>query len=194
MSDQKIFKAAVQTVKQQSKQETGALIARLKSLSAEEFLRLPPKIVERLSLAQYVDIARTIAPDTPPPKVSPAAPESERHSFIWTPKRIYCLAIGLSMTVSIALALIAPEAKRAFSPQSLARSIYAEDWSDCSRLTPQTDGCVYRPTQDLSWEYVAATLQMNIETLRFNNAHLTDTFVPRGARLTVWRNRGTLEH
>lgn len=178
MSDREAFKTAVNAVKQRDTKETGAFIARLKSLSAEEFLRLPPKVIDRLSLAQYVDIARTIVPEIEPEKVDPPTPEPEARSFEWTPQRIYGLAISISMTICVALALIAPDAKRLLWPEPLPRSGYAEDWPTCSRLTPQADGCVYYSHQELPWDYVAAALQMEIENLRTSNTHLTDSFIP----------------
>lgn len=188
------FKNSVAAIAQDAKEETGAFIARLKSLSAEEFVRLSRRDVERLSLAQFIDVARAIAPDIPPIAVTQAAdPDPNKPFFNWTPRRLYAMAISASIALGCVGFLAAPMLTEAMFDAPLVRSKTLFDWPACRRLTAEVDGCVYRPTQDLSWDYVAAMLEMDRDILRRNNAHLPDNMVPRASQLVVWRYHGHLE-
>lgn len=195
MPDLEKFKTSVAAIARDAKEETGAFIARLKSLSAEEFLRLSRRDVERLSLAQYIDVARAIAPDILPIAATQAAdPESDKPSFDWMPRRLYAIAISASITLGFAGSLAAPMLTEAMFDAPLVRSQTVLDWPACRRLTAEVDGCVYRPTQDLPWDYVAAMLEMDRDILHRNNAHLPQNMVPRASQLVVWRYHGHLEN
>jgi hypothetical protein len=195
MADLESYKTSVAAIARDSKDETGAFIARLKTLSAEEFLRLPRRDVERLSIAQYIDVARAIAPNIPPLiTVREAEPELRKRSFNWTPGRLHAAVIVVSIGLGLAWSMTGSMLTGLVFDEALIRSRTVLDWPACRRLTADVDGCVYRPAQDLSWDYVAAMLEMDRDTLHRNNAHLTEDVVPRASQLVVWRYHGLLEN
>lgn len=76
----------------------------------------------------------------------------------------------------------------------IVRPASTATWPSCSRLSRYTDGCVYTPTQDLNWEWVARQLDIPVEVLKRTNRHQPPQFIVGRAPLIVWRERGRLEN
>jgi len=198
MADRKEFDNAVAAINRETKEEVGAFVARLKTLTPAEFVRLPREDLERLSISQYLNIARVIAPDVTPLTATPvraAKPPQEIKKLKrpWPTGQLSSLAVAAGVTLGVTWALWGTALLAAIDMAPIVRSSYVSDWPRCTRLASDTDGCVYLAGQDLPWTYASAMLGLDVETLRRSNTHLPADRVPQGSRLVVWRFRGTLE-
>lgn len=193
------FQRNVSKVKADARAASGALVHRLKRMSAEEFLRQPRSTFNRLTLAQYREIVSVIAPGMKLPETTSKAPEKKKRRLIdWWHERSVGFRSFVSMAVvTVMLAtlgtLTASAYKIMLSRIDVVRPANWQTWPACSRLSAHTDGCIYRPTQDLTWEWVAWQLDLPVETLRRNNPHQPLQFIIRRAPLAIWRGRGRLE-
>jgi len=197
------FQNNMNQVKADSKKASEDLVKRLKKLTPEEFLRLPPRMLNRLKLDQYRDIVASIAPEVQlsVPKSEGTASQTKRRLTLqaWWGERS-ATAQSLITTIILSLlfgsvgVLIVPAAKWGLSRVEVVRSATTANWPVCKRLSIYTDGCVYYPTQDLNWEWIAQKLNIPIESLQRTNRHLPTKFVPTNAQLAVWRYRGRLEN
>lgn len=195
MPDRKEFDSAVAAIGQETTEEMAAFVTRLKSLTPAEFVRLPRQDLERLSISQYLNIARVIAPDVTPLTATPvlATKPPKKPKKPRPPGRLSSLAVAASITVGVTWALCGTALLAAINAAPIVRSTFVSDWPRCTRLSSGTDGCVYHAGQDLPWTYVATMLGLDVETLRRSNTHLPADRVPQGGRLVVWRFQGTLE-
>lgn len=195
MVDRRNFKKSVARLKREQKEEVGQFIARLKSLSAEDFLRLPRYEIERLSPAQYAEIAQSILPNvslgTSEPKqhIKPAV----RPRKITAGRRSTMAVIG-SVLAGLIVAFAGPTIVERVQNYDLVRPASAHSWPICSRLTANTDGCVYIPKQNLNWDYVAQSLHIDRAFLLTLNPHLPVASAPAGRKIIVWRGTGRLEN
>jgi hypothetical protein len=175
------------------------LIARLKRLSPEEFVRVPRNVIDGLTSAQYADIVKTIAPamklktEKEPPKTP-----KKRVQQTWWPK-IPASIVGIVVGLSVGLLILGglsgvPRVLEWWSyDQPLVRSSDVSKWPRCARLTRWTDGCVYRVTSGLSWAEVAGDLDLPESYLRNLNNDVVNKTVPAKSDIIVWRERFPLQ-
>lgn len=195
MSDRVNFKKSVKSIAADGREETGKFIARLKALTPEEFLRLPRHDLERLTLAQYADVAAAILPglDLRPARDKPdAPPKSERRN--WSLGQLSIAAVAASVVVAFGVVLAEPIVGSFGGTAELVRPYYIGNWPRCIRLTESVDGCVYVSHQDLNWDYVAYRLKIDVAELRNLNNHLPSTYAPAHEKIIVWRGVGRLEN
>lgn len=195
MVDRRNFKKSVARLKREQKEEMSQFIARLQSLSAEEFLRLPRRDIERLSPAQYAEIAKSIVPgvnvDASEPKqhIKPAV----RPRKITVGRRS-AKAVIYSAIAGLVIAFGGPTLVERVQNYDLVRPASAESWPICRRLTANADGCLYMPQQNLNWDYVAKSLHIDRAFLLTLNRHLPVASAPAGRKIIVWRGAGRLEN
>lgn len=194
MSERNDFRKTVESIVHDDKEEMSKIIARLKLLTPEEFLRLPRREVERLSLTQYAEIARAIAPGVElgasRPEREPETPKKRRS---WTIRQRSLATVAASVVLASGVALAGPTVNTRLAETSLVRPVSIWTWPTCTRMTNVIDGCVYVPQQNLTWDYVAYMLGMDRLTLRTLNHDLPETHAPVGEKIIVWRGLGRLE-
>lgn len=195
MADRDDFNKSVTAIATEKEMEMGKFIARLKKLTPDEFLRLPRRDLERLSMTQYAEVAAVICPglDLRPPHDDPEpTPEPKRRT--WSTHQRSMAAVAASAIIAAGLALVGPLVVALNDDTELVRPHYIGDWPRCARLTDHVDGCVYIPRQNLQWDYVAYMLGQNIADLRDLNLHLPTTHAPAREKIIVWRGIGHLEN
>jgi hypothetical protein len=196
-----IFKRDVAVAVEDYRRASEALVAQLKTLTPEEFLRQPLPIFNRLTLEQYQKIVETIAPEmkiaAPDRQSFASAGRAERLRDFWrtrtaTARSLYVTSV-IAVVIALALPLLAPVLSWHLAPLLMERSVNPTDWPACSRLAPDVDGCVYTPTQPLDWNWIAHHAALDLTQLRRTNQHLKTDFVPAGAEVTIWRGRVKLK-
>lgn len=203
MSDRRTaFRGDVARIKKDANAASGDLVRRLKKLTPEELLRQSPWIFDRLTLDQYRDIVAAIAPqvDLPAADAEEAADaKMQRHSLTtwWRERSVLAKSMIATIIVSAVFSvtgIVVPFAyKWRLSRMEVVRQTTPADWPMCRRLSPTTDGCVYRAAQNLNWDGVAQKLDLPAEILRRNNRHLPPEWIPANTQLVIWRERGRLE-
>lgn len=197
------FREDVARIKIDATKASEDLVRRLKKLTPEELLRQPPRVFNQLKPDQYRDVVATIAPQVRlPASDTNEVSEKKRRSFAlktWWPERsTSAQSMIATVVVSIifsATGVIAPlAAKWTLSRTEVVRPTVTANWPVCKRLSEYTDGCVYYPTQNLNWDWVAQKLNVPPEILRRTNRHLPWQWIPANAQLVVWRERGRLEN
>jgi len=194
------FRENIARVKADADNGNRELAERLKRMTPAEFLRLPRQTYESLTAAQYREIVATIAPDTrlpTPPVMEEVTPDTRTWRDWWREcsTLMQVLAVTIATTLIVVMATIAtPLAWQwLMNRVEIVRPISTATWPVCHRLSPYTDGCVYRPAQALNWAWVAQQLGMSLEELYAANRHLPPQYIPANATLVVWRHRGRLE-
>jgi hypothetical protein len=194
------FRKNVETVIEDHREATSALVRRLKHLTPQDFLRRGPEVWSRLSMSQYRDVVEAIAPEirlpaVPKETVEPT-PMLATIGRWWRARSTLVQSIYLTtiMTVVFVTIVIAawPTIAWTFAPYTLVRNVDPRTWPRCGRLAGNIDGCVYVPTQDLNWEWIAYHLATPVEDLLRTNNHLPVAFAPAGSKVTIWRSRGQL--
>lgn len=169
-------------------------------MTAAEFLRLPAKTFALLTAAQYREVVATIAPEVSLP--SPPPPQAQRReTTTWRERwRAWPTLVRMSLVTTattaifLSIAIASPSAwKWTMSRVEIVRPLSTATWPACARLSPQTDGCVYYPFQDLDWAAAAKQLAMSPQELYESNRHLPSQFIPARLPLAIWRHRGHLE-
>lgn len=195
-----LFRRNVAKVKADARKASAELVQRLKDMSPTEFLRQPPSVFNRLTLAQYREIVRVIDPNVklPNPKIEFPIGENRSLRDWWREQSVRARSAALMAILTVVFAVVGVLTpwiwRLRLSQMDVVRPISTLTWPTCSRLSAYTDGCVYTPTQDLDWDQVARQLDMPVEILRRNNRHLPPQFIVRGAPLVIWRERGRLEN
>jgi hypothetical protein len=173
------------------------LIKKLKTLSPEDFARVPRQVLSMVSNQQYADIVRTIAPDMTlkQPKLISPSPRLKRRIWSWLPRPFVAIVSGFLLGVAILCAIIfTPTVVEWWSYATpLTRETDATTWPRCPRLTRWTDGCVYRVKSGLTWTEAAGYLDMPLSNLIRVNRHIQTDMIPAGATLIVWRDRFKLQ-
>jgi hypothetical protein len=195
------FRKNVTHVKEDADKSSVQLVQRLKQMTPAEFLRLPPNTFASLTAAQYRDIVATIAPDTKLPEPPPLEelPADIRTWGDWWRERstlIQLSIVTMAITViAVGIAIAVPTAwKWTVSRMEIVRPVSTATWPVCARLSAYTDGCVYYPTQNLTWAWVAQQLAIPPQELYEANQHLPPQYIPVNSMLVVWRHRGRLEN
>lgn len=203
MTDRSTFKHHVNAVLLDDKRTTEQLIAQLKTLTPAKFVQVPRKYLERLTPEQYAEVGAHVASvvaEAPKRKSAPPTAEPIATKRRWSMPNLQingrsALATVAAIFLSITFVLTGPAAMdQLLNHDGLTRSIYASDWSRCNRLTETSDGCVYRPSQDLNWDYVAYRLGIEKQALLNLNPSLPATHAPAGQTIVVWRYVGNLEN
>lgn len=170
------------------------VVAKLRSLSPENFARVPREILGGLSNTQYADVVGSIAPDLKlkVPKVSPRRRSPRVADVVsWIPRVL--VATGTALSAGAVILLVAINAGPLINwwsySQPLARSVEVGGWPACPRLDRWTDGCVYHVTAGISWQDAARGLDLPESYLRRLNRHIPDPAIPATASLIVWRER-----
>jgi hypothetical protein len=196
------FRENVARIETDATNASDDLIRRLKKLTPEEFLRQPPRVFNQLKLDQYRDVVATIAPRVRLPasdtnEVSGNKTRGFALKTWWRERSALARSMIVTIIVSIifsATGMIVPLAvKWTLSRTEIVRPTMTANWPVCKRLSEYTDGCVYYPTQDLNWDWVAQKLNIPLEILRRTNRHLPWQWIPANTQLVVWRERGRLE-
>jgi hypothetical protein len=191
----------VETVVEDGRTATQALVDRLKRMTPGNLLRQGPEVWSRLTMSQYYDIVATISPDLNlrPPREPAAetATASEKILGWWRGRSTLARSFYLTMIMTgvVVTATIAgwPRIVWTMAPYTLVRSDEITYWPFCGRLEWNTDGCVYIPTQAVNWDWIAFHLALSVEELLRTNTHLPTTHVPAGSQVIVWRGRGQLQ-
>ena len=176
------------------------MIGKLKTLSAEDFARLPRSLLNNLSDRQYQEIVHSIAP-TVTLKREPALARSNRpgtkHSSFsnWIPRSAIAasLAIVAGLLVLIAGVGTGPMLEWWSYGKPLVRGASVAAWPRCPHLTSWTDGCVYRVVKGLNWSEAAYDLALPESYLRKLNHHISSQYIPVQSDLIVWRERFPLQ-
>lgn len=196
------FRENVARIETDATKASDGLVRRLKKLTPEEFLRQPPRVFNQLKLDQYRDIVATIAPRVrlPASDTNDVSKNKKRDFALktWWRERSALARSMIAMTIVSAIfsvpGITVPlAAKWTLSRMEVVRPTVTAKWPVCKRLSEYTDGCVYYPTQDLNWDWVAQKLNIPPEILRRTNRHLPSQWIPANAQLVVWRERGRLE-
>ncbi|MBE0704307.1 MAG: hypothetical protein J0G33_05515 [Afipia felis] len=176
------------------------VVEKLKTLSAEDFARLPRPLLNNLSNRQYREIVHSIAP-TVTLKREPALVHSNRsgrkhHSFsTWFPRSATAasLAIVAGLLVLIVGVGAGPMLEWWSYGKPLNRAASTAEWPRCPSLTRWTDGCVYRVVKGLDWAEAAYDLALPESYLRKLNHHIPSQVIPAQSDLIVWRARFALQ-
>ena len=194
-----LFRQNITKVSTDAKRASNGLVERLKQLTPQEFLRQPPNVFAHLTDKQYREIVAKIAPNTklPAPPVIEEPVEEKRSLLDWWREQSafaqsFLVTLFVTIIITLAAALEPLAMKWTLTRAEIVRPISTATWPVCQRLSGYTDGCVYFPSQDLNWDWVAERLDLPVETLREPNRHLSPQFIPRGAQLVIWRYRGHL--
>jgi hypothetical protein len=196
-----LFRRNVETVIEDGRADTEALVSRLKRMTPRDLLHQGPEVWSRLTVSQYYDIVATIAPDLSlrPPREPAAetATASGRIRAWWRGRSTLARSFYLTtITTTIVVAITIAGWSRIVwitAPYALVRSEEITYWPFCGRLGWNTDGCVYVPTRALNWDWIASQLALPIDDLQRTNVHLPTTHVPAGSQVIVWRGRGQLK-
>jgi len=176
------------------------MVGKLKTLSAEDFARLPRSLLNNLSDRQYQEIVHSIAP-TVTLKREPALTRSSRpgtkHKSLgkWIPRSAVAasLAIVAGLLVLIVGVGAGPMLEWWSYGKPLVRSASVAAWPRCPHLTSWTDGCVYRVVKGLNWSEAAYDLALPESYLRKLNHHIPSQYIPVQSDLIVWRERFALQ-
>ncbi len=176
------------------------VVGKLKTLSAEDFARLPRSLLSHLSERQYREIVHSIAP-TVTLKREPALVHSNRpstkHKSLgnWIPRS--AVAAGLAIVAGLLVLIVGVGAGPMLEWWSygkpLVRSSSVAAWPRCPHLTSWTDGCVYRVVKGLDWSEAAHDLALPESYLRKLNQHIRSQSIPAESDLIVWRQRFPLQ-
>jgi hypothetical protein len=176
------------------------VVGKLKTLSAEDFARLPRSLLSHLSERQYREIVHSIAP-TVTLKREPALVHSNRpstkHKSLgnWIPRS--AVAAGLAIVAGLLVLIVGVGAGPMLEWWSygkpLVRSASVAAWPRCPHLTSWTDGCVYRVVKGLDWSEAAHDLALPESYLRKLNQHIRSQSIPAESDLIVWRQRFPLQ-
>ena len=176
------------------------VVGKLKTLSAEDFARLPRSLLSHLSERQYREIVHSIAP-TVTLKREPALVHSNRpstkHKSLgnWIPRS--AVAAGLAIVAGLLVLIVGVGAGPMLEWWSygkpLVRSASVAAWPRCPHLTSWTDGCVYRVVKGLDWSEAAHDLALPESYLRKLNQHILSQSIPAESDLIVWRQRFPLQ-
>jgi hypothetical protein len=194
------FLTNVRAAKEQDTAERQAHLRWLKTLTAEQFVRLSRDVVAGLSTEEYAQVVAHIAPDhvLPEPKVDPSA-DRRRWSLLTPWKKmptavravIAGLVVGLIM-LGAALG-VGPALDWWASSTPPVRPTDVTLWPVCPRLDDRVDGCVYKPATNLAWATAAELVRLAEQDLRQLNRHIAANYIPAGATVVVWRSRGKLQ-
>jgi hypothetical protein len=195
-----LFRRNVKVVVEDHRDASAALIRRLKHLTPEEFLRCGPEVWSQISMSQYRTVVETIAPEIHLPAVheEKAAPVSmlETIGRWWHARSTWVQSVYLTITMTVILMPVViaawPTIVWTMAPYTLVRPADPLTWPPCGRLAWNTDGCVYIPTQDLYWEWIAYHLAIPVKDLLKINSQLPVAFAPTGSQVIIWRSRGQL--
>lgn len=176
------------------------VVEKLKTLSAEDFARLPRSLLNNLSDRQYQEIVHSIAP-TVALKREPALVHSNRrgtkHKSLgkWVPQSAVAasLAIVAGLLVLIVAISAGPTLEWWSYGKPLVRNASVAAWPRCPHLTSWTDGCVYRVVKGLDWAEAAYDLALPESYLRNLNQHIPWQAIPAESELIVWRERFALQ-
>jgi len=196
----KWFRENVARVKADSDRASKQQVERLKQMTPAEFMRLPPETFASLTAAQYRDVVAVIAPDTQlpgPPPVEELAPETRTWRDWWRERSTFLRVLTLTVMTTLIVVMAAISSPFAWkwliSRTEIVRPTSTATWPVCKRLSAYTDGCVYYPTQNLNWAWVAQQLAMSVDELYAANRHLPPQYIPANSTLVVWRHLGRLE-
>lgn len=196
----KWFRQNVARVKADADRASKELVERLKRMTPAEFLRQPSRTFASLTMTQYREVVGAIEPHTvlPAPPAAEEIPAAARTWRDWWRERSVLtksVATTIAITLTIVMAAIgSPLALKWISTRTeIVRPVSTATWPICARLSTYTDGCVYRPAQDLDWAWVAQQLGMSPQELYTANQHLPTQYIPANSTLVVWRHRGRLE-
>jgi hypothetical protein len=195
-----LFRRNVTTVAEDYRKASAALMNQLKHLTPQELLRLGPDVWSKLSIDQYREVVAAVAPHVkiPPMREERVEPDPmvNRLRRWWRARsplaQSSCLT-ALVTTIVMVLAIAGwPALSWSLAPFTLVRPAEASNWPACERLVWTTDGCVYIPTIDLNWDWIAWHLHMPAAQLLRINGHLPAGYAPAGSQVVVWRSRGRL--
>jgi hypothetical protein len=182
------------------------LFKQLMAMPPEERAKLPPAQFIRLTQDQLRRLlsesgadkvepsagksAKAAGPQKPPAKRLKPKPLRIRSPFYAALRASLPVAV-VGGAIAVAAVIFGPDFAAAIAPPP-ARSIYASQWPVCPRLDAHADGCVYRVEAGLTWQSLAAILQMPKATLRSLNPTIVDP-VP-DTQIIIWRGRSPLTH
>lgn len=194
-----LFRRNVAKVSSDHRAASAALLRRLKSMSPPEFLKQPRSTFDRLTPKQYREVIEAIAPDVQLPNTGNTSLAVERPDIsLWTTwwRRVKKPFLACFLVIAIALGgtTATTAYKWVLSQAEIVRPVSIATWPACARLSQYTDGCIYTPTQDLNWEWVADQLDMPLEVLRRTNRHQPAQFIMQHSMLIIWREKGKLEN
>lgn len=176
------------------------MVGKLKTLSAEDFARLPRSLLNNLSGRQYQEIVHSIAPTVTlkrePALTRSSRPGTKRNLFSnWIPRPVIAasLAIVAGLLVLIAGVGAGPTFEWLSYGKPLVRAASIAGWPRCPSLTRWTDGCVYRVVKGLDWSDAAHDLALPESYLRKLNHHIPSQSIPAESDLIVWRERFPLQ-
>lgn len=195
----RVFLKDVASAKAKGDAADAAVIRKLKTLSADEFARVPRDMLNSLSNEQYKDIVNTVAPHVelkePEPAPSLAKPKQRHLNWRLLPRWVVAVFAGLLLGIAILIAASSATPLQEWWSYStpLSRGMNVATWPRCQRLTRWTDGCVYRVTRGLSWSDAAGLVDLPETYLRWLNSHIQADPIPAGSDLTIWRERFPLQ-
>lgn len=195
-----IFRRNVTIVLAEHRRASASLLNQLKQLTPQELLRRGPDVWSKLSINQYREIVAVVAPLVEIPamledkvELGPRVKKWRRWWRGCSPLvQSSCLTALVTTIVMVAAIAGWPALSWSLAPFTLVRSTDASRWPACERLVWTTDGCVYIPTINLNWDWIAWHLHMSTAELLQINTNLPADYAPTGSQVVVWRYRGRL--
>lgn len=195
------FRSNVRHVQNDAIKASDELVRRLKRLTPEEFLRQSPRLFARLTQNQYRDVVATIAPQVRLPAAPPPVAEVKRDHWTlgkWWRERsvlVQTLIVTIATTLIFTMAgVFAPlGVKATLGHMEVVRPTSTATWPVCKRLSEYTDGCIYYPSQNLNWQWVALKTGLPVENLHRTNRRINTQWLPANTPVVIWRERGRLE-
>lgn len=194
----KAFLKDVSSLREQRGAEQSARLDRLKTMTAEQFVRVPREDLQDLTDQQYTEIVRHVASDHRLPELQEVIAKSDKSWFglrrIAIPTAVRAIVFGLTtgLLVLILSLAIGPAMEWWQYRTPPLRSQATVTWPRCHRLDGWVDGCTYVPVRDMAWERAANLLGIPESELRNVNRHIAQAYIPAQATLIVWRYRTQL--
>lgn len=184
---------------QETEQGQAELLTKLRRMSPSELTKVDPKIIARLTQDQRMTLFCESGIDQirkqTTPKLRRQNPSRLLGRPVWrlVPPMFRGPLLGITVGIAAAMlgifheTIIFKAEQMLPRPQSLSR--HARTWLACTRLSRQTDNCLYRVQSALSLGDASAYLGMDMSELRRVNPHLSprQSQLGQGEFLIVWR-------
>jgi len=184
---------------QETEQGQAELLTKLRRMSPSELTKVDPKIISRLTQDQRISLFCASGIDhirkQPNHELKRQTSSRLRGRPLWrfVPPILRGPLLGITVGVAAAMLGIFHETiifkTEQVLPQQQPLSSHARSWPTCTRLSRQTDNCLYRIQRGMPWSDASAYLGMDMSDLKHVNPHLSPRHsqLAQGDLLIVWR-------